>query len=198
MKFFNLLILALCFCACATGSRIEKSSQTAKQEIPVFMTNGAKRTALKTSFDIKNKSYNFLLLATKKGNYINFKIIGDFASVLASVNLRGNSFDYEIISPIFSEETAKALEEILLTLFVPNENLIKQSKKVSVYKQGNLKQKYYFKEGEILPYKLKQTSPIINKTFLFENYDANGKPHKITVNTKYNLIKIDLELLAHD
>lgn len=197
MKFFNLLILTLCFCACATGSRIEKSSQTTKQKIPVFMTDGAKRTALKTSFDIKNKSYNFLLLATQKENYINFKIIGDFASVLASVNLRGNSFDYEIISPVFTEETAKAFEEILLTLFVPNENLIKQNKKVSVYKQGNLKQKYYFKEGEILPYKLKQTSPIINKTFLFENY-KDGVPHKITVNTKFNLVKIDLELLAHD
>lgn len=197
MKFFNLLILTLCFCACATGSRIEMDHQTAKQEIPVFMADGEKRTALKTSFDIKNKSYNFLLLATKKENYINFKIIGDFASLLASVNLRGNNFDYEIISPIFNGEITQVLEEILLTLFVPNEELIKQKEKVTVYKQGNLKQKYYFQEGEILPYKIKQISPIINKTFLFENY-KDGVPHKITVNTKFNLVKIDLELLAHD
>ena len=197
MKFLNLLILALCFCACATGSRIENNLEGSQKNRPVFMSNGEKRTALKTSFDANKKNYSFLLLASKKENYINFKIIGDFASVLASVNLHGNSFDYEIISPVFSEEITQALEEILLTLFVQNAALTKQSKKVAVYKQGNLKQKYYFKEGESLPYKLKQTSPLANKTFLFENY-KDGVPQKITVKAKFNLIEINFDLLAHD
>ena len=190
--------MTLCFCACASGHRIEnvKLVNTQKDK-PVFMNDGQKRTVLKMSFDINKKNYNFLLLATKKENYINFKIFGDFASVISSVNLRGGNFDYEIIPPFSTDEITQALEEILLTLFEKNADLIKQSEKVAVYKQGALKQKYYFNEGDNLPYKLKQTSPLANKTFLFENY-KDGVPQNITVKAKFNLIEINFDLLAHD
>ena len=183
MKFLNLLILALCFCACATSYGIKKSTETPGQIIPVFMTTGQQRAALKTTLEAKGKTYNFLLLATKKDGFTNFKLIGDFAAVLASANLRGNDFEYESITEIFPPKAIKATEEILLALFAPGE-------------QKNLKYKYYFKKGEILPYKLKQKGQT-NKTFLFENYDGNT-PQNITVKTKFNLIKIEFELLAHN
>ena len=181
MKFLNLLILALCFCACATSSAIKKSEGKTEKTIPVFMTGGQQRTALKTTLEAQGKTYNFLLLAAKKDDYINFKLIGDFAAVLASVNLRENNFEYESIAEIFPPQAIKTMEEILLALFAP-ENLGKH--------------KYYFKKGESLPYKLKQSGQI-NKTFLFENYDGNI-PQNITVSTKFNVVKIDFELLAHN
>ena len=180
MKFLNLLILSVFFCACATGINIQKSAEENKI-IPVFMAEGQQRTALKTTLEAKDKTYNFLLLATQKDGYINFKLIGDFAAVLASLNLRGTDFEYESAAPVFTPETKQAFEEILLALFAPN-NLSKQ--------------KYYFKKGEILPYKLKQKGQV-NKTFLFEDYDGNI-PQKITVKTKFNIVKINFELLKND
>ena len=181
MKFLNLLILALCFCACATSSNIKKSAESEGRTIPVFMANGEQRTALKTSLKAKEKTYNFLLLATQKDGYINFKLIGDFAAILASVNLRGTDFEYESLAPVFTSETQTALEEILLALFSP---------------KGQENYKYYFKKSETLPYKLKQKGQI-NKTFLFEDYIGNI-PQKITVKTKFNVVKIDFEVLAHN
>ena len=181
MKFLNLLVLALCFCACATSSNIRKSSETGKT-IPAFMTEGQQRTALKTTLEADNKAYNFLLLANKKEDYINFKIICDFAAVLASVNLRGGDFEYESSSPLLENPQAKqALEEVLLALFAP---------------AAQTKHKYYFKKGESLPYKLKQSGQI-KKTFLFENY-AGNIPQKIIVTTKFNIVKVSFALLAHD
>ena len=183
MKFLNLLILTLCFCACATSSSIKKADETPTKITPAFMTGNEQRAALKTTIEADNKAYNFLLLANKKDGYINFKIIGDFAAVLASVNLRGNVFEYENSSPLLENPQARqAFEEVLLALFAPKE-------------QKNLKHKYYFKKGEILPFKLKQKGQV-NKTFLFENYDGNT-PQKITVRTKFNVVKINFELLAH-
>lgn len=181
MKILNLLIFTLCFCACATSYNIKNTSEREGKIIPVFMTGGQQRTAFKTSLETKEKTYNFLLLANRKDNYINFKLIGDFATVLTSVNLRNNDFEYEIAAPIFTPEVKKALEEILLALFSPSE-------------QKNYK--YYFKKGENLPFKLKQKGQI-NKTFLFENYDGDI-PQKITVKTKFNVVKIEFELLAHE
>lgn len=184
MKFLNLIILALCFCACATGSNIKNIADTGR-EIPVFMSGAKQRTAFKTSFKNDGKEYNFLLLANKKNGYSNFKIIGDFASILASVNLRDNNFEYESTSPLFSDYKMKqALEEILLALFAPKE-------------QKNLNYRYYFKNGENLPYKLKQKSKLADKTFLFENYNGNV-PQNITVKAKLNLIQIKLKLLANE
>lgn len=183
MKFLNLLILALCFCACATSSNIKKTAKTQNRIIPVFMTAGEQRTALKTTIETKGKNYNFLLLATKKDDYTNLKLIGDFAAVLASVNLRGTDFEYESLAPIFTPEIKNAMEEILLALFVPGE-------------QKKLKHKYYFKKGETLPYKLKQKGQI-NKTFLFEDYTGNI-PQKITVKTKFNVVKINFEVLTRN
>lgn len=183
MKFLNLLVLSLCFCACATTSGIKESAQTTGKVIPVFMANGQHRTALKTTLETKGKTHNFLLLATKKEGYINFKLIGDFAAVLASLNLHENNFEYENVAEIFPPQAVTTFEEILLALFAPD-------------KQENLKHKYYFKEGENLPYKLKQEGQV-NKTFLFENYDGNI-PQNITVKTKFNVVKINFELLAHD
>ena len=180
MKFLNLIILSIFFCACATSISIQKSAEAGKI-IPIFMDEGQQRTALKTMHEAQGKTYNFLLLATQKDGYINFKLIGDFAAVLASLNLRGTDFEYESVAPVFTQETKKAFEEILLALFAPD----------------NLNtQKYYFKKGEILPYKLKQKGQI-NKTFLFEDYDGNI-PQKITVKTKFNIVKINFELLVHD
>lgn len=179
MKFLNLLILSVFFCACATGINIQKSAEENKI-IPVFMAEGQQRTALKTTLEAKDKTYNFLLLATQKDGYINFKLIGDFAAVLASLNLRSTDFEYESAAPIFTTETKQAFEEILLALFAPD----------------NLNtQKYYFKKGEILPYKMKQKGQI-NKTFLFEDYYGNI-PQKITVKTKFNIVKINFELLKN-
>ena len=66
MKFLNLLILALFFCACTTSSGIKKSERNTEKVIPVFMTNGQQRTAFKTTLDAKGKTYNFLMLTTKK------------------------------------------------------------------------------------------------------------------------------------
>lgn len=184
MKFLNLLIFALCFCACATGSNIKNITNTGRT-IPVFMSGAQQRTAFKTSFENNGKEYNFLLLANKKNGYTNFKIIGDFASILASVNLRDNNFEYESTSPLFSDYKIKqALEEILLALFAPEE-------------QKNLNYRYYFKNGETLPYKLKQKSKLADKTFLFENYNGNV-PQDITVKAKLNLIQIKLKLLANE
>ena len=183
MKFLNLLVLSLCFCACATTTGIKESAQTPNKIIPVFMANGQHRTALKTTLEAKGKSYNFLLLATKKDGYTNFKLIGDFAAILASLNLRENTFEYENVAENFPPQTITALEEILFALFAPNNH-------------ENLKYKYYFKKGENLPYKLKQKGQT-NKTFLFEDYDGNI-PQKITVKTKFNVVKINFELLAHD
>ena len=97
MKFLNLLVLALCFCACATSSNINKSTEKTNKILPVFMMGEQQRTALKTTLEAQGKTYNFLLLATKKDGYTNFKLIGDFAAVLVSVNLRGNDFEYESI-----------------------------------------------------------------------------------------------------
>ncbi len=182
MKFLNLLVLALCFCACTTGSNIKKSDETSNKIRPAFMTGAQQRTAFKTTIEADKKTYNFLLLANKKDGYINFKIIGDFAAVLTSVNLRGKDFEYESSSPLLSNEKAKqAFEEVVLALFAPN---------------ALGKHKYYFKKGESLPYKLKQSGQI-NKTFLFENYDGNI-PQNITVTTKFNIVKVSFELLAHD
>lgn len=182
MKFLNLLILALCFCACATSQNIRNIDGQTKK-IPVFMSGTKQRTALKTMLEADKKIYNFLLLANKKDGYINFKIIGDFAAVLASVNLRGAAFEYESSSPILTDQKAKqAFEEILLALFAPN---------------ALDKHKYYFKKGESLPYKLKQKSEVADKTFLFKNYDGNI-PQNITVTTKFNIVKVSFELLAHD
>ena len=184
MKFLNLLILVLCFCACTAGQNIKKITETQDKVIPVFMTGPEHRTALKTTLEIKEKAHSFLLLANKKEDYINFRLIGDFAAVLASINLRGNNFEYESSSPLLSNpKVQRAVEEILLALFAPVE-------------QENLKYKYYFKKGENLPYELKQKGET-NKTFLFEDYDGNI-PRKITVTTKFNIVKINFELLAHD
>ena len=182
MKFLNLLILTLCFCACATSSNINKSAKTEGQITPVFMVHGEQRTALKTTLEAKGKAYNFLLLATKKDGYTNFKLIGDFATVLASLNFHGKTFEYESNAEIFPPQAKSAFEEILLALFAPSEH-------------KNLKYKYYFKKGETLPYKLKQKGQV-NKTFLFNNYDGNT-PQNITVKTKFNVAKIDFEVLAH-
>ena len=195
MKFLNLLILALCFCACATSSVIEKSEGKTEKTIPVFMTGAEQRTALKTTLDAQGKTYNFLLLANKKDGYINFKIIGDFAAVLASVNLRGNDFEYESIAEIFPPQTTRAIEEILLALFEPG-TPTERASDTSPNKYENLRYYYSFKKGETLPYKLKQKGQV-TKTFLFENYDGNI-PQNITVKTKFNAVKIDFELLAHD
>lgn len=181
MKFLNLLILTLCFCACATSSNIKKTAETDGRIIPVFMANGEQRTALKTTLEAKGKTYNFLLLATKKDGYTNFKLIGDFAAVLTSVNLREKTFEYETDANMFPPQAKTAFEEILLALFAPD----------------NLNgQKYYFKKGETLPYKLKQKGQV-NKTFLFNNYDGNT-PKNITVKTKLNIVKIGFEVLAHE
>ena len=183
MKFLNLLILVLCFCACATSSNIKQTNDQTKT-IPAFMTGSEQRTALKTTLEAKEKAYSFLLLANKKEDYTNIKLIGDFATILASVNLRGNNFEYENSSPLLSNPKVKqSLEEILLALFAPKEC-------------ENLKHKYYFKKGENLPYKLKQKGQV-TKTFLFENYNGNV-PQNITVTTKFNIVKINFELLAHD
>ena len=183
MKFLNLLILTLCFCACATSPNIKKSAEMQNRAIPVLMTADGQRTALKTNLEAKGKTYNFLLLANKKEGYINFKLIGDFAAVLASVNLRGQDFEYESMAPIFTPETQKAFEEILLALFAPGED-------------KNLKHKYYFKKGENLPYKLKQKGQV-TKTFLFNNYYGNI-PQKIVIQTKFNIVKINFEVLSHE
>ena len=180
MKFLNLLILAIFFCACATTSNFQKSTETGKI-IPVFMAEGKQRTAFKITLEAQDKTYNFLLLANKKDGYINFKLIGNFAAVLASLNLRGTDFEYESAAPFFTPEIKTAFEEILLALFAPS---------------NSNTQKYYFKKGEILPYKLKQKGQI-NKTFLFENYDGNI-PRNITVKTKFNVVKINFELLVND
>ena len=183
MKFLNLLILALCFCACATGSNVRKTESGAERNIPVFMSGAEQRTALRTTLKASNKAHSFLLLANKKDGYTNFKIIGDFATVLASVNLSGGNFEYESSSPLLENPNVKqALEEVLLALFAPDN-------------MG--KHKYYFKKGENLPYKLKQQSKIADKTFLFKNYEGNI-PQNITVTTKFNIVKINFELLAHD
>lgn len=182
MKFLNLLILALCFCACTASQNIKTSAKTDAKIMPVFMAEDQQRTALKTMLEAKGQTYNFLLLANKKDDYINFKLIGDFAAVLTSVNLRNNNFEYESSSPLLENPQAKqAFEEVLLALFAPNA-------------QG--KHKYYFKKGESLPYKLKQNGQT-NKTFLFENY-AGNIPQKITVKTKFNVVKINFEVLAHN
>lgn len=185
MKFLNLLILALCFCACATSSTIKNGTNLQGREIPVFMSGGQHRTAFKTTLEKQGETNNFLLLANKKDGYTNFKIIGDFASIFASVNLKNNNFEYESNSPLLSDPQIKqALEEILLALFAPKE-------------QKNLSYKYYFKKGETLPYKLKQKSKLADKTFLFENY-KDGFPQDITIKAKLNLIKIKLELLTNN
>ncbi|MBO4708134.1 MAG: hypothetical protein J5594_06265 [Elusimicrobiaceae bacterium] len=184
MKFLNLIILALCFCACTAGQNIKKINETQGRVIPAFMTGKEQRTALKTTLEVKEKAHSFLLLANKKEDYINFKLIGDFAAVLVSINLRGNDFEYESSSPLLSNPNVqRALEEILLALFAPE-------------KCKNLKHKYYFKKGENLPYELKQKGEM-NKTFLFEDYDGNI-PQKITIKTKFNVVKINFELLAHN
>ncbi len=195
MKFLNLIILALCFCACATSQNIKKSAETEGRIIPVFMANGEQRTALKTNLEAKDKTYNFLLLATKKDDYTNFKLIGNFAAILASVNLRGTDFEYESLAPVFTPETQKALEEILLALFSPG-NPSRHISEIKNDERENLKYYYSFKKGEILPYKLKQKGQV-NKTFLFENY-AGNIPQKITIKTKFNVVKINFELLAHE
>ena len=117
MKFLNLLILTLCFCACATSSNIKNLTETEGKTIPVFMANGQQRTAFKITLTAEGKTYNFLLLATKKDGYTNFKLIGYFAAVLASVNLKEGSFEYESAAPVFTPETKTAFEEILLALF---------------------------------------------------------------------------------
>ena len=185
MKFLYLVIFALCFCACATSPNVKKSVDTANRVTPVFMTGTQHRTAFKMTFEDNGKEYNFLLLANRKNGYINFKFIGDFASVLASVNLRDGNFAYESISPLLEDAKIKqAFEEVLLALFAPKE-------------QKNLSYKYYFKKGENLPYKLKQKSKLANKTFLFENYNGNV-PQNITIKAKLNLIKIKLELLTNE
>lgn len=198
MKFLYLLIFALCFCACAGTSTLKKEAASAPKNVPVFMNESAKRTALKMTFEHSGKEYGFLLLANKKSDYVNFKFIGDFASVLASVNLKNGKFEYETISPLLENEQIKqALEETLLALFSNKGAPQKESKSAITYKQGNLKYKYYFNKGESNPYKLKQTSPLANKTFLFENYKKDI-PHSIVVKAKLNLIKINFELLAND
>lgn len=185
MKSLNLIILALCFCACTNSSNIKKSAEIPARAVPVFMAGMENRTALKITLEAKGKNYNFLLLANKKENFINFKLIGDFAAVLASVNLRGGDFEYETISPLLSDIKAKQVfEEILLALFASGE-------------YGDLKYKYYFNTGEIVPYKLKQKSQLLDKIFLFEDYKGTV-PQKITVKTKFDIVKIDFELLAHD
>ena len=182
MKFCNLLVFALCFCACATNSVIKTNTDTTEKTIPVFMTGTKQRAAFKTGFKTDNKTYNFLLLANKKEDYINFKVIGDFAAVLVSANLRGNSFEYETLSPLFADKkTRQAFEEILIALFTPN---------------ALGKHKYYFKKGENLPYKLKQSGQV-NKTFLFENYE-DSIPQNIIIKAKFNLIEITLDLLAYN
>ncbi len=182
MKFLNLIILSLFFCACTTGI-VKESAEMQNKVIPIFMTGEKQRTALKTTLETNKKAHSFLLLANKNGKYINFKIIGDFAAVLASVNLYNGNFEYESSSPLLENQNVKqAFEEILLALFAPN----------------NLgKHKYYFKKGENLPYKLKQKSEVADKTFLFRNYKGNI-PQEITVTTKFNIVKINFELLAHD
>ncbi len=195
MKFLNLLILALCFCACAINQNIKKSTETDSRIIPVFMANGEQRAALKTTLKTKGKTYSFLLLATQKDGYINFKLIGDFAAVLTSVNLSGKTFEYETNADIFPPQAKSAFEEILLALFDPGT----PSRKVSdntPNKYENLRYYYKFKKGENVPYKLKQKGQI-NKTFLFEDY-AGNIPQKITVKTKFNVVKIDFEVLSHD
>jgi len=198
MKFIYLFVFALCFCACASNPALKKEAASTPKNIPVFMTENAKRTALKMTFEDSGKEYGFLLLANKKSDYVNFKFIGDFASVLASVNLKNGKFEYETISPLLENEQIKqALEETLLALFSDRGTPLKESKSAITYKQGNLKYKYYFNKDENTPYKLKQTSPLANKTFLFENY-KKGIPHNIVVKAKLNLIKINFELLAND
>ena len=185
MKFLYLVIFALCFCACAISPNIKKDADTINRETPVFMKDTQHRTAFKMTFEDNGKEYNFLLLANGKDGYINFKFIGDFASVLASVNLTDGNFNYESISPLLEDDRIKqAFEEVLLALFAPEE-------------QKNLSYKYYFKKGETLPYKLKQKSKLANKTFLFENYNGSV-PQNITIKAKLNLIKIKLELLANE
>ena len=62
MKFLNLLVLSLCFCACATTTGIKESAQTSGKITPVFMADGQHRTALKTTLEAKGKSYNFLFI----------------------------------------------------------------------------------------------------------------------------------------
>ena len=198
MKFLYLLIFALCFCACASTSALKKEAVSTNKNTPVFMTENAKRTALKMTFEHSGKEYGFLLLANKKNDYVNFKFIGDFASILASVNLKNGQFEYETVSPLLENEQIKqALEETLLALFSDKGTPLKESKSAVIYKQGDLKYKYYFNKGENNPYKLKQTSPLANKTFLFENYKKDI-PQNIVVKVKLNLIKINFELLAND
>ena len=196
MKFLNLLILALCFCACTAGQNIKKINETQGRVIPTFMTGPEQRTALKTTLEVREKAHSFLLLANKKEGYINFKLIGDFAAVLASINLRGNDFEYESSSPLLSNPNVqRALEEILLALFAPG-TPVRRVSDTTPNKYENLEYNYYFKKGENLPYELKQKGET-NKTFLFEDYDGNI-PQKITVKTKFNVVKINFELLAHD
>jgi len=185
MKFLYLVIFALSFCACATTSTVKTSADLQGKNIPVFMTGDKHRTAFKMSFENDGKEYNLLLLANKKDADINFKIIGDFASILASVNLRGNNFEYESTSPLLADpRITQALEEVLLALFSPKE-------------YENLKHKYYFKKDESVPFKLKQKSPLADKTFLFENYKDN-LPQNITIKAKLNLIQIKLKLLTNE
>lgn len=198
MKFLYLLIFALCFCACAGTSTLKKEDASTNKNTPVFMTENTKRTAFKMTFEDSGKEYNILLLANRKNGYVNFKFIGDFASVLASVNLKDGKFEYKSISPLLENDKIKqALEETLLALFAGKGTPSKESKSAIVYKQDNLKYKYYFNKGENNPYKLKQTSPLANKTFLFENYKEDI-PQNITVAAKFNLIKINLELLTNN
>lgn len=198
MKFLYPLIFALCFCACAGTSPLKNEPGFTPKNTPIFMAGNAKRTALKMTFEYSGKEYGFLLLANKKNDYVNFKFIGDFASVLASINLKEGKFEYENISPLLENEKIKqALEETLLALFANKGKPTKEGKSTITYKQGNLKYKYYFNKGENNPYKLKQTSPLANKTFIFENY-IQDIPQNIVVKAKFNLIKINFELLAND
>lgn len=195
MKTLNIFILLIALCACAPKAILENSTEKLRP-VPIFLTGETKKVAFKASMRQKNKDINVLLLANKRNDIINIRLIGAFATQMADINLQNGIFTYVQEPSFLDEQALLALEDILLTLFSKPTNLISQSAKMQIYKTGSLKQKYYFKEGQKTPYKLKQKSEGINKTFLFEDY-KNGLPNKIDISAKYGLVNLNLENLTN-
>ena len=203
MKIINVLMLASLLCACAPLTA--RKGEEPARNYPVFLQNGISFAAFKASADYDGQAFNALLTLKREGQNISVKLTGDFAATLLQADYDGASFTYAAAPAQLSERAKGVFEDIIKALTAAPEGFINAtsadksgSYKIN-FKNNGFLNRYYFKKGLSFPYRLEQIKVVINKVFLFDDYEVYGQntlPQNITVRDAHALAQVKLKLLS--
>lgn len=202
MKIIKILLALTLLGACSPSG--VKDAREPQRNYPVFLQNGLNFAAFKAEGEAKGNTYAALLTLKAEAQSVRVKITGDFAATLLEAVFDGSNFTY-ISSVLALEPQAQTVfEELIKTLVQKPQNFAGYSELRGGDYRINFKgevylRSYYFKKGLSFPYKLEQKKLILQKVFIFEDYQVYGQsalPTIINITDGHGLAKLKLTLLS--